>query len=305
MTKRSSAWISGAFVLGAGMALTPLLPQQIILYVVTEGLAIVFCLLAALKTRAVWWIAAGFICFFIGDLTYVGYDLIFHVARSFPNWGDIFYLAFYPLTAIGLFKLISRNLNSTLDSLLIVLGVAIPWWLFVEYPNIVAAGYTFIERSVTVAYPLGDMILLFLAIRALFFKISPYIFYLCTGLVVLTLTDTVYSIMQLNGTFHHGSYLDYGWFLFYVLWGLAFLCVIPSTKAEPLPHNSDFRIALRVVSNLFPLLSVSSILFISADVPNLVGSAVIVLSLCIVSGWRMRREEQAELDPVIPSEEKT
>lgn len=282
-------WIAFSVAIGAAMMFLPLLPQQILLYVVAEGAAIVLCILAASKTRAVWFIAAGFICFFIGDLTYVGYDLVFHVARSFPNWGDGFYLAFYPLTAIGLYKLIAKDLDSTLDSLLIILGVAIPWWLFVEYPNLVVHGYSFIERSVTVAYPIGDIILLFLAIRALFFQVPKYVLYLSGGLVALTFTDTIYSIQQLHGSFHHGSWLDYGWLIFYALWGMAFLHRIPEDKAEVLPANSDFRIALRTVSTVFPIVSVASILLLSVDLPNLIGSALIVLTLCIVSGWRVRR----------------
>lgn len=282
------AWLALAAIFGVLMILLPLLPQQIILYVVVEGLAVIAAIVAAVKIRTLplYLLAAAFVCFFIGDNTYVFFDLIRHTPRSFPNVGDVFYLAFYPLAFLGLLLLIKRDLQTALDSILITLGLAVPWWLFIEYPNLSTGGYSFIERAVTVAYPLGDLLLIMLAVRVLFFEVPRSALYLGGGLVMLAATDSVYSIQQLKGTFVHGSWLDAGWFLFYVLWGLAFLSPFPTEKAEVRPAITNSRYALLFVAVVLPMSSVIAGLIISGQNEHLgylVGVCTIVLMLCAVA----------------------
>ena len=63
-------------------------------------------------------------------------------------------------------------------------------------------------------------------------------FYLLVGSIVsLLVTDFVYGLMLLNGTYNHQLGLDVGWMRYYLLWGAAALHPSMRTLEEPAPET--------------------------------------------------------------------
>ena len=52
-----------------------------------------------------------------------------------------------------------------IDSLIISVGIALLSWVFLVAPNIHLSGLTTLEKAVSAAYPLGDILLLAAAVR--------------------------------------------------------------------------------------------------------------------------------------------
>jgi hypothetical protein len=82
-----------------------------------------------------------------------------------------------------------------------------------------------IPKLVSIAYPTGDLILLAAVIRLSVDagKRRPSFYLLTASIVTLLLTDFVYGILTLDGTYTHQLWLDAGWIFFYLLWGAAAL----------------------------------------------------------------------------------
>jgi hypothetical protein len=76
---------------------------------------------------------------------------------------------------------------------------------------------------VSIAYPLGDILLLAAAIRLAVDtgNRQPAFYLLVSSIVALLITDFVYGLMTLAGAYDGQVGLDAGWISFYLLWGAA------------------------------------------------------------------------------------
>ncbi|MFD8235483.1 aminotransferase class I/II-fold pyridoxal phosphate-dependent enzyme [Streptomyces sp. NPDC059696] len=180
-----------------------------------------------------WWVlAAGLLVFIAGDTYYFVMEQYVGVSNPFPSPADACYLAMYPLIALGLLGLVrhrwaERDLPSLLDALIVTAGLALPVWVYLVQPLTVVQGLTWQQRAISIAYPLGDILVLALLVRLL--TPSPVngsnraVRLLVAGTVTLLVTDIGYGILQLNDVWETGSFLDLGWVVFYTAWGLAAL----------------------------------------------------------------------------------
>ncbi|MFE9028439.1 aminotransferase class I/II-fold pyridoxal phosphate-dependent enzyme [Streptomyces iakyrus] len=180
-----------------------------------------------------WWVlAAGLLVFIGGDTYYFVMERYLGASNPFPSPADACYLAMYPLIAIGLSGLVrhrwaDRDLPSLLDALILTAGLALPVWVYLVQPLTVLQGLTWQQRAISIAYPLGDILVLALLVRLL--TPSPLdgshraVHLLVAGTVTLLVTDIAYGILQLNDVWQTGSLLDLGWVVFYTAWGLAAL----------------------------------------------------------------------------------
>ncbi|MGC5040020.1 aminotransferase class I/II-fold pyridoxal phosphate-dependent enzyme [Streptomyces sp. DT190] len=180
-----------------------------------------------------WWVlAAGLLSFIAGDTYYFVMEQYLGVSNPFPSPADACYLAMYPLFAIGLSGLVrhrwaDRDLPSLLDALIVTAGLALPVWVYLVQPLTTVEGLTWQQRAISIAYPLGDILVLALLARLL--TPSPIdgsnhaVRLLVLGTVTLLVTDIAYGLLQLNDVWQTGSLLDLGWVAFYTAWGLAAL----------------------------------------------------------------------------------
>jgi diguanylate cyclase (GGDEF)-like protein/PAS domain S-box-containing protein len=183
------------------------------------------------RARAAWWLfVAGQFLFFAGDVYTYSYPKLLGADVPFPSAGDALYLAVYPVLIAGLLILVKRrnpqrDLAALIDSLILTVGIGLLSWVFLIAPNIHLSGLTWLAKSVSVAYPLGDVLLLAAAIRLAVdsSRRAPAFYLLVSSTVCLLATDSAYNYALLVGSYDHQLIYDAGWILYYLLWGAAAL----------------------------------------------------------------------------------
>jgi diguanylate cyclase (GGDEF)-like protein/PAS domain S-box-containing protein len=128
-----------------------------------------------------------------------------------------------------------RDRASLIDALLITTALGLLSWVFLMVPYVHEADLTLPERLVSVAYPLGDVLLL--AMLARFWSggglRTPSARLLGLGAISLLVADTLYALIQLHGTWNDGGPVDVGWIIFYACWGAAALHPSMRSLSEP------------------------------------------------------------------------
>jgi diguanylate cyclase (GGDEF)-like protein/PAS domain S-box-containing protein len=193
------------------------------------------------KARIAWaCFALGFLLFWLGDLYTYSYPLLLGREVPFPSLGDASYLAVYPALIAGMLILERRRTRrgdrgSAIDAAIMTVGLALPSWVWLIAPYIHDDTLSTAGRLVSVAYPLADVLLLAVAVRlALDGGQRRLSFHLMSASIVcLLVTDFVYGLMILQGTYDHQLWLDVGWVGFYLLWGAAALHPTMSEIDEP------------------------------------------------------------------------
>ena len=207
------------------------------------------------RARAAWWLfAAGQFLFVAGDLYTYSYPKLFGADVGFPSIGDALYLAVYPFLLAGLVILIKRrnprpDRSALIDALILTIGVGLLSWVFLIAPNIHLSGLSWLAKTVSVAYPLGDVLLLAAVIRLAVDagKRSPAFWLLVSSIVCLLATDSAYNYALLKNTFHHQLSFDAGWILYYLLWGAAALHPSMRELEEPASDTRARLTPLRLI----------------------------------------------------------
>jgi len=202
-----------------------------------------------------WWcFAVALALFWLGDLYTYSYPRLSGNEVPFPSLGDAFYVAVYPVLMAGLLVLVRRrNPNGdragAIDSLIMTLGLALLSWVALIAPYLQDHELSMIARLVSIAYPLGDILLLAAAIRLAVdtARKEPAFHLLTASIVALLVTDFAYGLATLKGTYDGDVILDVGWIAFYLLWGAAALH--PSMRAleRPAPDRDVKLTPLRLV----------------------------------------------------------
>lgn len=169
--------------------------------------------------------------FLVAQLLFVAGDLLYYnLDLEFPSLADGLYLAYYPLQAAGLLLLFrsrtrGRDWASLLDALVIAIGFGLPAWLYLVAPYVNEAATRGSSALVSMVYPAMDVLLLAVIARLLVGNgARPRAFTLMmASTFCLILTDSVYGVLEANGAYVTGNWLDAGWMISYLLWGAAAL----------------------------------------------------------------------------------
>jgi diguanylate cyclase (GGDEF)-like protein/PAS domain S-box-containing protein len=213
-------------------------------------------------SRGPWrWFAVGMLLFWLGDLYTYSYPRLFGADVPFPSLGDGAYVAVYPALMAGLLMLIRRrnpesDRAGVIDSLIMTLGLALLSWVALIAPYLHDETMTVTGKLVSVAYPLGDILLLAAAIRLAVDtgKRLPAFYLLASAIVALLVTDFAYGVVTLHGAYHGQVILDIGWISFYLLWGAAALHPSMRQLEQPAPDRvprlTSLRLTLLTVASL-------------------------------------------------------
>jgi diguanylate cyclase (GGDEF)-like protein/PAS domain S-box-containing protein len=257
------------------------------------------------RARAAWWLfAAGQFLFFSGDLYTYSYPKLLGADVGFPSIGDGLYLAVYPVLMAGLFVLVRRrnprpDRSAVIDALILTIGVGLLSWVFLIAPNIHLSGLSWLAKSVSVAYPLGDVLLLAAAIRLAVDagKRTPAFWLVVSSIVCLMVTDSAYNYALLKNTYNHQLIYDAGWILYYLLWGTAALH--PSMRAleepalDPRPRLTRLRLTLLAGACLIaPAIRFSQSVHNPDVLVLIVASAVLFLLVVTRMAGLVRQEER-------------
>jgi diguanylate cyclase (GGDEF)-like protein/PAS domain S-box-containing protein len=231
------------------------------------GLSPVLAIVAGMRwyrpeSRGPWrWFAVGMTLFWLGDLYTYSYPRLFGADVPFPSLGDGAYLAVYPALMAGLLMLIRRrnpepDRAGVIDSLIMTLGLALLSWVALIAPYLHDDSLTLTAKLVSIAYPLGDILLLAAAIRLAVDtgKRRPAFYLLASAIVALLVTDFAYGLVTLNGNYHGQVLLDVGWISFYLLWGAAALHPSMRELEQPAPERvprlTPVRLGLLTLASL-------------------------------------------------------
>jgi diguanylate cyclase (GGDEF)-like protein/PAS domain S-box-containing protein len=183
------------------------------------------------RRRGPWLLlAAALLTFSAGDTTYNVLTSVLGEDNPFPSAADLFYLAMYPLLAAGLLGFIRcrtarGDRASLLDALIVTVGLALLSWVFLIVPYVRNTDLTVLEKATSIAYPLGDVLILAILARLLTGggRRTRAVELLAVGTAGLLVADVFYGLIQINGSWHTGTVVDLGWVLFYAAWGGAAL----------------------------------------------------------------------------------
>jgi diguanylate cyclase (GGDEF)-like protein/PAS domain S-box-containing protein len=262
------------------------------------------------RVAIAWYLfAAGLLLFVSGDVITYNYERFFGEAAPFPSIGDALYLAVYPFLIAGLIILVrsrnpGRDRAALIDALVITIGVGVLSWVFLMAPNATNTDFTLSQKLTSIAYPLGDLLLGGMIVRLAVGRGSrtPAFYLLVGSVVALLLTDSLYAYILVTSTYNgSGSGLDFGWQLFYLLWGAAALHPSMRSLSEPGGESVDRLQRTRLVLLSAATLMVPVVRSIELlrghqpDEPVLIGAAVVIyLLVALRMSGLVVRHEQAE-----------
>jgi diguanylate cyclase (GGDEF)-like protein len=210
-----------------------------VLFPLTNLVVVILLLIAAQhstaqsqKLAAAWRIlAAAQFSYVVGDVIWSVIE-ISHGEYSSPSSADFFYIAFYFLFILGVYRMPLKmkspgeQIKRWLDISIILIAALLGFWNFLIGPLAVKnAGQSMAEQILALIYPTGDAVL-FIAILILLYNRSskqshsPLVL-LALGAAAMIVTDSIFSYQTLKSIYVSSGLLDSGWLLAYLFIGLA------------------------------------------------------------------------------------
>jgi diguanylate cyclase (GGDEF)-like protein/PAS domain S-box-containing protein len=296
----------------ATAAVYPLLPSSVwkddVFYDALSAISVVLIVVGIVRNRpaarAPWvLLATGQALFVAGDLAFSFYERVLHQS-PFPSAADVLYLAGYPVLAAGLMVMVRRrpgsDWSSLLDAAIATVGMGAIAWVTLIAPYTHDASLSTLEVGISLAYPLGDVLVLAVAARLMFGRgaKSASSRLLSLSLVAVLATDAVYGWLSLHNHYASGDPIDVGWLVSYALFALAALAPSMSRLSEP-DHETDARFPIWRLAMLGAALATIPLGLALTDAHTLdrgvyVGCAAALIVLVLVRlATVIRRDERA------------
>jgi len=184
--------------------------------VVSAGLACLLRARGAGAERNAWLtIAASILCWAAAEVYWTAFVLN-NPTAPYPSPADIGYLAFYPLAAAGVYLLVRARAQELdwrlwMDGLIAALGTAaLGAALVFEFVADRASGSA-LEVATTLAYPLGDILLLALVVGVVAltrWRPGRTWSLLLAGLGVMVVADVAYTLQSTGGSLPGGDWVE-------------------------------------------------------------------------------------------------
>jgi diguanylate cyclase (GGDEF)-like protein len=230
-------------------------------------------------------LAAALACFGAGDFCYNLLTDVFGLSNPFPSFPDALYLAMYPLVAAGLLGFVRsrtgrNNRDSLLDAATLTIGLALLSWIFLINPYVRNDELGLLQKVVSIAYPLGDVLILAVFARLLTGGVrrNAAINLLGSGTAGLLAADVVYGLIQLDGSWHVGGPTDLGWVACYAGWAAAALHPSMRELTEPTRTAAADLGARRIALLGAASLIAPAVLLVEASIDAVRDAAVIAAS---------------------------
>lgn len=197
----------------------------------------------------------------VGELIWGYYDLA-HGSVPVPSWADAAYLSAIPFAAAALIAHPAMRgraigtVRSVLDGIVLAVALFFISWTLVLEPLQRTSDLSSLGGAVTVAYPLGDFVILFLVVLVIRGTISGDrldLWFLVGGLIAITSSDSLFAYLTQVKHYESGDLIDTGWFAGY----LAIAVAARFARSERRAHSrvsSPTLSSAAVVGPFFPLL---------------------------------------------------
>jgi diguanylate cyclase (GGDEF)-like protein/PAS domain S-box-containing protein len=212
---------------GAGGPDTSRAVSNAALCVAAIGAALACLLRARSFTGRMRWgwalIGLGVLSWGLGQIVWIHLEHFRGDAVPFPSQADIGYLGTVLLTPAGLLILPSaaqapaNRARSVLDGLMIACSLVLIAWIIIVEPLIDAGGDSLLALSISLAYPLGDVVIVtivvyMLALQRRHGRDSGDVALVGAGIVAFAVSDICYAYLNLIGAYATGGVTDLGWF---------------------------------------------------------------------------------------------
>ncbi len=260
---------------------------------------------ASRRTALAWrLISLGLVGQLLGGLAVDVYALLGQ--SPYPSLADPLYLSFYPLMLAALLVLPrarhtgAQHVRLALDLTTTALGAAtVVWYVLIE-PTARAGGQSTLQMAFSLAYPVGDMILIVgvasLLLRGAAESMRAALWLVTAGLCLFVVGDVLYAYVTLNGVFKNGDTLEICYVVALSLFVLAARCQAPMNARGP-ATTGPVR-AERV--SWVPYLAVAagfSVLVIS-EVTRKSGSLVVAIAAAALAALVSARQLAVQLELV-------
>ena len=170
----------------------------------------------------------------LGNVVWTVYEVGFGSDTPFPSIADLGYLMTVPLLMVGVLGLSGGrrtllHVRTTLDGIILCLAVGGLVWQFILQPIYAESDATLLEKTLSSAYPIGDILLLFaLAVSLNQRGTVPRTVILTFGVgaVLFLASDILFTFGTLHDSYVAGSITDYGWNLAFLM--MAYAAVLQS-----------------------------------------------------------------------------
>jgi diguanylate cyclase (GGDEF)-like protein len=187
------------------------------------GLLVIGALVCALRAAVVRSERLAWSAMALALIFWAGGDLLVEVIWSgdppFPSLADASYLAYYPVAYVSLALLVRARfkkveLDILLDGVVVGLTLAAVAAALVFQPILQATSGNSATVATTLAYPVGDLMLL-VFVSAIFtmtgFKPGKPLAMIGVGLLVTSVADSAYAYLASTSTYTPGGLLDSAW----------------------------------------------------------------------------------------------
>src|SRR5688572_190828 len=175
-------------------------------------------------------LAAGCLAWAAGEAAWAFYDIVLGIGTPFPSVADIGFLALPPLAVFGLLSFPSARLagrtgiRAVLDGHIVACSVLFVCWILVLKSLYERGEGALLTQVLSLAYPVGDMVLLTVAVivgaRVRLGPTRRSFVLLVLGLAAIAVADWTFAYLTQSGTYQ-GHVLDVGWFAGFLLIALA------------------------------------------------------------------------------------
>ena len=248
----SAAWCAGLLALGGTSAAQTMS---------NVGLALIALAAAAVAVargrrddgpeRRSWLLLGGGVgAWGAGQLIWTWYESVLGREVPFPSPADVGYLGLPPLAAAALLALplaaptLAGRLRTLLDGLMVAGSVLLCSWILVLGPVFRAGGESRLTQSISLAYPLGDVVVITIVVytwlraRHGTRQISLSLPLVGTGLMAFAVADSGFTIQTTADVYSSGNVIDLGWFLGFAL---ILLAALRTPRARPAPRTTTCR----------------------------------------------------------------
>ena len=210
--------------------------------------AAVGCAVAARRTTdhrrtAWWWLSAGCASWAAGQLVWSYYEVVLEREVPFPSLADVGFVGFPLLAAVGLVlwlgtqgdQLAARG-RDLLDGAIIAVSLLVLSWVTTLGSVVAEGGDSWFSLTLSLAYPIGDLVLATLVLLALARGRAAEratLAVLALGLGGLAFADSAYVYLTTLGRYSSADLISSGWVFGFLYVAAAGLGVCTSVREEP------------------------------------------------------------------------
>jgi len=184
------------------------------------------------------------------EVVWAVYDIVLRVPVPVPSWADLGYLGAIPLAAAALLshpavrRARQARARASLDAVLLATALLFISWSFVLGPLWRHSDLGSLGCVVAIAYPFGDIVMLFLVVTVIRpVRVADRFGMWCVlaGIVAMAISDSTYTGLVEAGKYSSGDMVDVGWVVAYLCLALGAFGTGGTPAGRPARRPSQAR----------------------------------------------------------------